>query len=65
MPVRRARHDLAVFLDEILERVDVLVVDRFNAFGREAAELLALEERVLLVSATGLALTLESHFVAP
>ena len=51
-----SRHDLAVFLDEVLERVDVLVVDRFNAFGRKAAELLALEERVCWLARRGLPL---------
>jgi hypothetical protein len=41
-------HDLAVFLDEVLQGVDVFVVNLFNASGGEAAELLALEQRVLL-----------------
>src|SRR5437899_5537687 len=40
------RHDLAVFLDEILQDLDVLVVDFLDAFRGEAAELLALEQRV-------------------
>src|SRR5512132_3058766 len=40
------RHDLAVLLDEILQNVDVLVVDLLDAFGGEAAELLALEQSV-------------------
>ena len=40
------RHDLAVFLDEVLQDLDVLVVDLLDAFGGEAAELLALEQVV-------------------
>src|SRR5450830_1501594 len=43
-------HDLAVFLNEILERVDVFVVDLFNVSGREAAELLTFEQRILLLA---------------
>ena len=38
------RHDLAVFLDEVLEDLDILVVDLLHPFGGEAAELLALEQ---------------------
>ena len=56
-PGQTGRHDLAVFLDEIAQRIDVLVVDLFDVFSREAAELLAFEESALLVSAAGLALT--------
>ena len=55
-----SRHDLAVFLDEIAQRVDILVVDLLNVFGREAAELAALEKRILLVRTAGLALTLST-----
>ena len=55
-----SRHDLAVFLDEIAQRVDILVVDLFNVFSREAAELAALEKRILLVRTAGLALTLST-----
>jgi len=40
------RHDLAVFLDEILQDLDVLVVDFLDAFRGKAAELAALEERI-------------------
>jgi hypothetical protein len=35
-------HDLAVFLDEVFQGVDVFVVDLFNASSGEAAELLRL-----------------------
>src|SRR4029079_7348732 len=38
------RHDLAVFLHEVLQDVDVLVIDLLDALGGEAAELLALEQ---------------------
>ena len=41
-------HDLAVFLDEVFQRVDVLVVDLFYVCGGEAAEFLTLEQWVLL-----------------
>src|ERR1700761_850601 len=44
------RRDLAVFADEVLQRFDVFVVDLFDAGSRETAELLALEERVLLLA---------------
>src|SRR5690606_33524276 len=40
--------DLAVLLDEITQGVEILVVDLFNARCREAAELAALEQRILL-----------------
>ena len=40
--------------------VDILVVDLFNVFSREAAELAALEKRILLVRTAGLALTLST-----
>ena len=42
------RHDLAVVLDEVLQGVDVFVVNLFHVCSGEAAELLALEQRVLL-----------------
>jgi len=42
------RRDLAVLADEVSQRVDVLVVDLLDLLGGEAAELLALEKRVLL-----------------
>src|SRR5579864_7480934 len=44
------RRDLAVFADEVLQRFEVLVVDLVDASGRETAELLALEERILLLT---------------
>jgi hypothetical protein len=44
------RHDLAVFLHEILQDVDVLVVDLDDLFGREAAELAALEQCIAAVA---------------
>ena len=58
-----SRHDLAVFLDEVAQRFDILVVDLFDVFSREAAELLALEKRILLVGTARLALALctKSH----
>src|SRR5690606_4681664 len=43
------RDDLAVFLDEITQSVEILVVDLLDARSREAAELAALEQRILLV----------------
>src|SRR5712691_13336112 len=45
------RHDLAVFLDEVLQHVDVLVVDLLDAFGSEPAELLALEQVIAALAA--------------
>ena len=54
------RHDLAVFLDEILQGVDVFVVDLFNVCGGEAAEFLALEQRVLLFALFCLSLFLSN-----
>ncbi len=44
------RHDLAVFLDEVLQRVDILVVHLLHLRYGEAAKLLALEQRVLLLT---------------
>ena len=55
-----SRHDLAVFLDEVAQRLDILVVDLLNVFSREAAELLALEKGILLVRTAGLALALST-----
>nr|GEU28419.1 hypothetical protein [Tanacetum cinerariifolium] len=43
-------HDLAVFLDEVFQGVYVFVVHLFYAGGGEAAELLALEQWVLLLT---------------
>ena len=62
-----SRHDLAVFLNEVAQGIDILVVDLFDVFNRETAELLALEERILLVGTAGLALTFctKSHFSTP
>ena len=51
-----SRHDLAVFLNEVAQGIDILVVDLFDVFNRETAELLALEERILLVGTAGLPL---------
>src|SRR6266581_4277488 len=45
------RHDLAVFLDEVLQHVYVLVVDLLDAFGSEPAELLALEQVIAAFAA--------------
>src|SRR5947209_1778069 len=46
------RDDLAVFADEVLQQIDVLVVDPLDLLGGEAAELAALEEllRALLLA---------------
>src|SRR5205814_3723551 len=60
------RHDLAVFLDEILQDVDVLVIDLLHALGGKAAELLALEQVVsafalLAILAFTLAFGVSSH----
>src|SRR4029077_7721947 len=44
------RNDLPVFLDEVLEDLDILVVDRLDAFGGKAAKLLALEQIVPALS---------------
>src|ERR1700752_1784603 len=41
------RDDLAGLVDEILQRLDVLVVDPFDLLGGEAAELAAAEQRPL------------------
>jgi len=43
-------HNLAVFLNEVLQSVDILIIDLLNASGGEAAEFLALEEWVLLLT---------------
>jgi len=42
--------DLAVFGDEIAQRVDILVVDFFNTGHRDAAKALALEQQGLGVA---------------
>ena len=55
------RRDLAVLADEVAQRVDVLVVDLFDAGHREAAEALAAKEQGLLV-ALGLAVLREPTF---
>ena len=41
-------HDLAIFLDEIAQRVDILVIDLLNVSSGKAAELLPLEEGIAL-----------------
>src|SRR5205809_4928243 len=38
------RDDLAVFADEVLQQIDVLVIDPLDLLGGEAAELAALEK---------------------
>ena len=38
------RDDLAVLADEVLQKIDVLVVDPLDLLGGEAAELAALEK---------------------
>src|SRR5262245_31561277 len=58
------RDDLAVFVDEILQDPDVLVIDLLDALCREAAELSAPKElppRTARVLPTALALTLVSR----
>lgn len=42
------RHDLAVFLNEIFQGIDIFVINLFNVGYREAAEFFALEQRILL-----------------
>ena len=44
-------HDLAVFLDEVFEDIDILVVDFLDALGGKATELLALEQIVAALAA--------------
>src|SRR5512136_2860643 len=39
------RDDLAVFVDEVFEELDVLIVDFLDAFRSEATELAAFEQR--------------------
>src|SRR6266704_1664044 len=58
------RDDLAVFADEILEQIDVLVVDPLDLLGGEAAELAALEEllRALLFALAVAALAFSLAF---
>src|ERR1700742_2071484 len=43
------RDDPAVFVDEILQHIDILVIDLLYLFHRETAEFLAAEERTRLV----------------
>ena len=43
-------HDFAVFLNEVLQSVNVLVIYLLNTGGSKAAEFLALEQRVLLLT---------------
>src|ERR1700716_1417670 len=43
-----SRHDLAILLNEILERIDILVIHLLNMRCREAAEFFTLEQRILL-----------------
>src|SRR5438046_9870840 len=58
------RDDLAVFADEVLEQIDVLVVDPLDLLGGEAAELAALEEllRALLFALAVAALAFSLAF---
>src|SRR5690606_27537494 len=49
--------DLAVLLDEITQSVEILVIDLVNAGRGEAAELAALEQRILLRKPAFLVLT--------
>ena len=44
------RHDLGVFSNVVFQNVDILVVDLFNFFCREAAELAALEEATATIT---------------
>src|SRR5690606_1834987 len=41
-------NDLSVFLNEITQRVEILVIDLFNIGGCETAELATFEQRILL-----------------
>src|SRR5690606_1303982 len=43
-----SRDDLAIFLNEITQGVEIFVIDLFNTRSRETAELAALEKRILL-----------------
>ena len=56
------RNDLAVFLDEIAQGIEIFVVNLLDTGSGEAAELATLEQRVLLVELTFfLAFFEESH----
>ena len=55
-----SRQDLCTICHALLQLCDILVVDLLNVFGREAAELLALEKRILLVGTARLTLTLST-----
>src|SRR5688572_25613610 len=57
------RRDLAVFADEVAQRVDVLVVDLLHTGHGETAEALAAEQQRLLV-ALGLAILGEFAFTS-
>src|SRR5687767_12156093 len=57
------RRDLAVFADEVAQRVDILVVDLLHTGDGEAAEALAPEQQRLLV-ALGLAILGELAFTS-
>ena len=41
-------HDLAVFLDEIFQGIDIFVIDLLYACSGEAAEFFTFEQRILL-----------------
>ena len=45
-----SRHDFGVFSDVVFQNVDIFVVDLFNFFCREAAELAALEEAAATIT---------------
>src|SRR5881398_1889515 len=53
--------DLAVFTDEVAQRVDILVIDLLDAGDREAAEALATEQQRLGI-ALGFAVLREPAF---
>src|SRR5574343_418095 len=59
-----SRHDLGVFLDVFLQDVHILVVDLFDLFSGEAAELATLEQTAaaLLFLVVILLLEESSHF---
>jgi hypothetical protein len=59
-----SRHDLGVFLDVFLQDFNILVVDLFDLFSREAAELATLEQAAtaLLFLVVILLLEESSHF---
>lgn len=43
-----SRNDLAVFLDKVAQRIEILVVDLINTGSRETAELATFKQRILL-----------------